>query len=138
MFSLQYLAYLRLVASLPKPTGFFDPTNPEGNPPRAPAASREADNRPGAPEPSRRAPFLSFSNTDMAFQGDLLAAGNYHGINLYRLSDAAEPQLISSIVCPGGQGDVSIGVSLLATASFFAVCLAVVMWMFKTGYRLKN
>lgn len=36
-----------------------------------------------------------------------------------------------------GQGDVSIGVSLLATASFFAVCLAVVMWMFKTGYRLK-
>ena len=36
-----------------------------------------------------------------------------------------------------GQGDVSIGVSLLATLGFFAVCLAVVMWMFKTGYRLK-
>ena len=36
-----------------------------------------------------------------------------------------------------GQGDVSIGVSLLATVGFFAVCLAVVMWMFKTGYRLK-
>ena len=36
-----------------------------------------------------------------------------------------------------GQGDVSIGVSLVATLGFFAVCLAVVMWMFKTGYRLK-
>ncbi|HAJ02113.1 MAG TPA: DUF305 domain-containing protein, partial [Brevundimonas sp.] len=59
-------------------------------------------------ETGRRSPFLSFSNTDMAFQGDLLAVGNYHGINLYRLTDAPEPQLISSIVCPGGQGDVSI------------------------------
>jgi ABC-2 type transport system permease protein len=37
-----------------------------------------------------------------------------------------------------GMGDAPIGVSLAATAGFFAVCLAVVMWMFKTGYRLKN
>ncbi|WP_312690006.1 ABC transporter permease, partial [Brevundimonas nasdae] len=37
-----------------------------------------------------------------------------------------------------GQGDVSIGVSLTATLGFFALCLAIVMWMFKTGYRLKN
>ena len=37
-----------------------------------------------------------------------------------------------------GQGDVAIGVSLAATLAFFAVCLAIVMWMFKTGYRLKN
>ncbi|MBL0947750.1 MAG: DUF305 domain-containing protein [Brevundimonas sp.] len=87
---------MQLIASLPKPTGFFDPSNPEGLPPRV------------GDETGRRAPFLSFSNTDMAFQGDLLAVGNYHGINLYRLTDAPEPQLISSIVCPGGQGDVSI------------------------------
>lgn len=37
-----------------------------------------------------------------------------------------------------GQGDVAIGVSLAATVAFFALCLSVVMWMFKTGYRLKN
>ncbi|MBB3872098.1 ABC transporter permease [Brevundimonas mediterranea] len=37
-----------------------------------------------------------------------------------------------------GQGDVAIGISLAATLGFFAVCLAVVMWMFKTGYRLKS
>lgn len=107
----QAASNMELIASLPKPTGFFDPSNPEGLPPRAPAANADADGeaRPGAGgQVVRRSPFLSFSNTDMAFSGDILAAGNYHGINLYRLSDAAEPELISSIVCPGGQGDVSI------------------------------
>jgi uncharacterized protein (DUF305 family) len=106
----QAASNMTLIASLPKPTGFFDPTNPEGLPPRAPAASDDNDDaRPGpAGEAGRRSPFLSFSNTDMAFSGDILAAGNYHGINLYRLGESAEPRLISSIVCPGGQGDVSI------------------------------
>lgn len=37
-----------------------------------------------------------------------------------------------------GVGDVSIMVSLGATLGFFLVCLAVVWWMFRTGYRLKN
>jgi ABC-2 type transport system permease protein len=34
--------------------------------------------------------------------------------------------------------DVSIGVSLGMTALFLVVCLAVVWWIFKTGYRLKS
>ena len=105
----QAASNMQLIASLPKPTGFFDPTNPEGNPPQLPPAGADGDARRGtADQASRRSPFLSFANTDMAFQGDLLAAGNYHGINLYRITEAAEPELISSIVCPGGQGDVSI------------------------------
>jgi len=37
-----------------------------------------------------------------------------------------------------GSGDVGIGVSLAATLFFLFVCLAVVAWIFKTGYRLKN
>ena len=37
-----------------------------------------------------------------------------------------------------GQGDVSVEVSLGMTLLFFAICLAVVSWMFKTGYRLKT
>jgi len=37
-----------------------------------------------------------------------------------------------------GQADVSIGISLAMTLAFLATCLAVVTWMFKTGYRLKN
>ena len=37
-----------------------------------------------------------------------------------------------------GSGDVGIGISLAATLGFFLICLAVVGWMFRTGYRLKN
>jgi ABC-2 type transport system permease protein len=37
-----------------------------------------------------------------------------------------------------GVADVGIGISLAATLGFLAVCLAIVWWMFKTGYRLKN
>ncbi|MBU1384683.1 MAG: DUF305 domain-containing protein [Alphaproteobacteria bacterium] len=105
---------MTLVASLPKPAGFFDPQNPAGLPPVAPAADDDGDARPGAGgQVGRRSPFLSFSNTDMAFSGDLLAVGNYHGFNLYRLGQGDEPELVSSVVCPGGQGDVSIVGNLL-------------------------
>jgi ABC-2 type transport system permease protein len=34
--------------------------------------------------------------------------------------------------------DVGVGISLMMTLGFLAICLAVVGWMFKTGYRLKN
>ncbi|CAN5377902.1 ABC transporter permease [soil metagenome] len=36
-----------------------------------------------------------------------------------------------------GSGDVSVGWSVLATIGFLVVCLGVVGWIFKTGYRLK-
>ena len=107
---------LRLAASLPKPAGFYDPENPAGLPPPVPSEeeTQEGERGPEAsPEFGRRAPFLSFANTDMAFSGDLLAVGNYHGFNLYRLGQGDEPRLISSVVCPGGQGDVSIVGDLL-------------------------
>jgi ABC-2 type transport system permease protein len=37
-----------------------------------------------------------------------------------------------------GKSDVSIEMSLAVVLGFFAACLAVVAWIFKTGYRLKN
>jgi len=37
-----------------------------------------------------------------------------------------------------GKSDVSVGVSLAMTLGFFLVCLAVVGWIFRTGYRLKS
>ncbi|MBB5685574.1 ABC-2 type transport system permease protein [Sphingobium boeckii] len=37
-----------------------------------------------------------------------------------------------------GKGDVAIGISLAATCGFLAICLVIISWMFKTGYRLKN
>ena len=39
--------------------------------------------------------------------------GNYHGFNTYNIERANKPQLIASVVCPGGQGDVSIWGNLL-------------------------
>ncbi len=114
----QAISNMTLIASLPKPTGFFDPANPANLPPPippAPGATPAAAPAAGAATPrvGDRSPMLSFANTDMAFSGDLLAVGNYHGFNLYRLVDAGPPQLISSVICPGGQGDVSIVGGLL-------------------------
>ena len=60
-----------------------------------------------------RAPLLSFSNTDVAFRDHIMVAGSYHGFNIYALGDNGQPDLIASVVCPGGQGDVSIVDDLL-------------------------
>jgi ABC-2 type transport system permease protein len=37
-----------------------------------------------------------------------------------------------------GAADVEVGISLAATVGFFAACLCVVAWIFRTGYRLKS
>jgi ABC-2 type transport system permease protein len=37
-----------------------------------------------------------------------------------------------------GVSDVAVGVSLFMTLLFMAVCLVLIWWIFKTGYRLKN
>jgi len=37
-----------------------------------------------------------------------------------------------------GTADVAVGVSLGATLGFLLLCLGVVWWIFRTGYRLKN
>ena len=63
--------------------------------------------------PYPRSPLLSFSNTDVAFREDIMVAGSYHGFNIYALGDDGQPDLTASVVCPGGQGDVSIVDDLL-------------------------
>jgi ABC-2 type transport system permease protein len=40
--------------------------------------------------------------------------------------------------CFYGAADVSVGTSFGMTLGFFVLCLAVVAWIFHTGYRLKN
>jgi ABC-2 type transport system permease protein len=37
-----------------------------------------------------------------------------------------------------GTADVSVGISMSMTVGLLVVCLSVVAWIFKTGYRLKN
>lgn len=56
---------------------------------------------------------LAFANSDFAFQGDHLFQGNFYGINIYDISDPAKTALLTSLVCPGGQGDVSVYGNLL-------------------------
>lgn len=37
-----------------------------------------------------------------------------------------------------GVSDVNVGISLAMTLGFLALCLGLIWWIFKTGYRLKN
>ncbi|WP_324262213.1 DUF305 domain-containing protein [Altererythrobacter sp. H2] len=86
---------------------------PPAAPPAAgtpPPAGEEADAK---PQFGKRGSPFDFANTDMAFSGDLMVAGNYHGWNAYRLGEDGVPTLVSSVVCPGGQGDVSVVGNLL-------------------------
>lgn len=104
---------MRLLESQRKPTGFFDPNNLVnlGGESLKEEEDEEADDHPKtvvAESNARRYPLLSFSNTDMAFSEDLLITGSYHGFNIYRLNETGRPTLATSVVCPGGQGDVSL------------------------------
>jgi hypothetical protein len=56
---------------------------------------------------------LAFANSDLAFQGNHLFQGNFYGVNIYDISNPAQAALITSMVCPGGQGDVSVYKNLL-------------------------
>ena len=76
-----------------------------------PNASSDDENETSNPDP--RSPMLSFSNTDIAFRNSVMVAGSYHGFNIYQLDKSGIPDLMASVVCPGGQGDVSIVGDLL-------------------------
>jgi len=117
---------MTLVSSLPKPAGFFDPDRPSGlsarrlqeleaeaaaaagNAPETPTEDEEEDEN-ADPRPA----LLSFSNTDLLFADDYVVVGNYHGFNTYDISDPSYPVHVGSVVCPGGQGDVSLVDDLL-------------------------
>ena len=56
---------------------------------------------------------LAFSNSDLAFQGNHLFQGNFYGLNIFDISNPANTTLLTSLVCPGGQGDLSVYKNLL-------------------------
>jgi hypothetical protein len=141
--------HMELVASLPKPPGFFDPKEPAGSPTEPekpdedkPAAEKPATDKPVAEKPATEKPAteqpakdkpatekpatekpatekpargsgLNFANSDLSFRGNQLFIGNFSGFNIYDIADPAKTQLIASVVCPGGQGDVSVHGNLL-------------------------
>ncbi|HET9611175.1 MAG TPA: hypothetical protein VFP06_16310 [Acidimicrobiales bacterium] len=77
---------LELLAHHDKPAGFVDPANP-GN--------------------------FGFVTSDLAFAGDHAFVGNFNGFNIYDISDPTGPVNVTNVVCPGGQGDVSVHGNLL-------------------------
>ena len=107
---------LEKVVSLKKPIGFYNPNNPKSKGVRTSTEEEKNDKKEKTIEDqsrSLRSPILSFANTDMAFRDNVLVAGNYHGFNIYEIDQMGVPKLLSSVVCPGGQGDVSIIDNLL-------------------------
>ncbi len=56
---------------------------------------------------------MAFANSDFAFQGNHLFQGNFYGVNIYDISNPANATLLTSMVCPGGQGDVSVYKNLM-------------------------
>jgi hypothetical protein len=111
---------MELVTALPKPKGFFDPGSPAGEP--IPAEKdpedemkeeKEEKKEPSPAELAKRSSFLAYANSDLAFSKDRLFVGNFHGFNTYNIEDPTTPQHVGSVVCPGGQGDVSVLGNLL-------------------------
>jgi hypothetical protein len=56
---------------------------------------------------------LAFANSDLAFQGNHLFQGNFYGVSIYDIANPANARLLTTVVCPGGQGDVSVYKNLL-------------------------
>jgi hypothetical protein len=126
------------VSSVPKPAGFFDPKAPGGLPtpperdpnlpPAAEAAAAAADAPPGAPPAAGAPPAgaqpapggrgaapsgLSFANSDLAFSKNHVFMGNFHGFTTYDVDSTKHPRVLATVVCPGGQGDMSVHGNLL-------------------------
>ena len=106
---------LELLGTFKKPNGFFDPNNINEMRPQDSDSESDSDDIQSIEKKAgkSRNPMLSFSNTDLAFKDNVLIAGSYHGFNIYELDNNGIPSLKSSVICPGGQGDVSIVGDLL-------------------------
>ncbi|MFN2421198.1 MAG: LVIVD repeat-containing protein [Gemmatimonadota bacterium] len=74
---------MRLVSNTPPPEGYYDEE--------------------GAP----------YSNSDLAFKGNYVIQGNYHGPLIWDISDPSDPSLVVGIECPASQNDVSVYGDLL-------------------------
>ena len=112
---------LELVAHVPKPEGFFDPKAPAGEP--TPPERKDDDDDDDDPKKpldkdrerrrQQRANAMSYSNSDLSFSRNRVFMGNYHGFNVYGIDDPTMPAIVASVVCPGGQGDLSVYGNLL-------------------------
>src|SRR5262245_13506055 len=56
---------------------------------------------------------FGFLNSDLAISGDHAVVGSFNGLQVYDISDPANPTEVVGVVCPGGQGDPTIFGNLL-------------------------
>jgi hypothetical protein len=82
----QAIRNMELLAHRPRPEGFYD-------------AAALGD--------------LNLANSDMAFRGNYAFVGSFHGFQIWDISDPRNPSLRVAVVCPGGQGDLSVYGDLL-------------------------
>jgi hypothetical protein len=80
------ISNMQWLAHLDKPAGFVNPSNPGD---------------------------FGFVTSDLAFGGDYAYMGNFNGFNIIDISDPTSPEIATSVVCPGGQGDMSVHGNLL-------------------------
>ena len=107
---------LQLVVSKPKPAGFapdLDSIKTVDATPAPAPVDPDAPRQPGAARPSGPRANYGGTNSDLAFNAKYLFNGNYNGVNIYDISDPTHLTLVTSMVCPGGQGDVSVYKNLL-------------------------
>ncbi|MCY4159419.1 MAG: hypothetical protein OXE92_04680 [Bacteroidetes bacterium] len=57
--------------------------------------------------------FIGATNTDLAFKDHYVFQGNYNGIQIWDVSDPANPVLAKEYLCPASQSDVSVYENLL-------------------------
>ncbi|WP_435770623.1 LVIVD repeat-containing protein [Nocardioides sp. SYSU DS0651] len=60
-------------------------------------------------------PFTAESSfqTDLAFQGDYAFQGNYDGLTVYDIRKPHKPRIVTQVLCPGSQNDISVYDDLL-------------------------
>jgi hypothetical protein len=80
------ISNMELLAHLDRPPGFVNPANPGS---------------------------FAFLTSDLAFSGNHAFVGSFHGFNIVDISSPTAPAIVTSVVCPGGQGDMSVHRNLL-------------------------
>jgi hypothetical protein len=93
------------VTTLPKPAGFSPGTTPPAPAPAQPNPAAAGGGRGGRGGPALD---TGSTNSDLAFSGNHVFVGNYNGIAFYDIDNPAKTKLRASLMCPGGQGDVSV------------------------------
>ena len=107
---------MTLVMTTPKPPGFapdLDSIKAVDATPPPPEVDPDAPRQPRMGPPAGLRANYGGTNSDLAFDSKYLFNGNYNGTNIYDISDPTHMTLVTSIVCPGGQDDVSVYKNLL-------------------------